>query len=346
MKKLDKATEEWLNAQKPNTEKTYRSLWRKFMSYVKMDGVQILEHRKHDKEHEWEQKTLEFHKKLKKEKSENRARTASMAVRSFFRYHYSPLVFRRPEKKQLKEATNTTEDYRFTKDELAKMSFIGNLQQKYIVIAGKSFGLRSGDFLKFTKGDLESYIDREPPISIGRIPTQKRNVYAFPFIDYDAQPIIKEMLEKMNREGRTSPNEKMLNITKEGLNKSLQRLAQKAGINKGNKKIRFHCLRKFLTDRLSAYGSESKWKQIIGKKISEGAYVSEELLRPIYMKACRDTCFALNEKISLEMFKNRYEKIISQQAQDIADLKEKVETLDATVLTLMKIIDQEDRTET
>ena len=342
-KLLDKASEEWLDAQKQSTRYVYRSMWRKFLSYVEMDGVQILEDRKHDKEHEWEQKLLEFHRKLMKEKSENFARTASMAVRSFFRFHYSPLVFRRPENKQLKEAKNITEDYKFTKDELAKMSFVGNLQEKYIVIAGKSFGLRTGDFLKFTKGDLESYIDREPPISIGKIITQKGHIPAFPFIDYDAKPVIVEMLEKMNREGKTSPSERMLDIEKGGLNKALKRLAKKAGIRIGNKRVRFHCLRKFLIDRLSAYTSESKWKQIVGKKISEGAYVSEELLRSIYLKTCRDTCFILNSKISLEMFEDKYDKVISQQAHEIADLKEKVETLDATVLTLMKIIDLVDK---
>ena len=341
--KLDSATEEWLEAQKRSTTNAYRSLFRKFIDFAEMNGVQILEDRKSDKEHKWEKKVLEFHKKLKKEKSENYAKTACAAVRSFFEFHYSPLAFRRSEKNRLKEANNLMEDYRFTKDELYKMSFIGGLQEKYIVVVGKSFGLRSGDFLKITRGDLEAYIDREAPICIGKMMTRKGHVPAFPFIDYDAQPVIKEMLAKMDSEKRTSPDERMLNITKGGLNKALQRLALKAGIKKGNKRIRFHCLRKFLTDRLSAYGSESKWKQIIGKKISEEAYISEELLRVIYVKACRDTCFALNEKISLEVLENKYDKVISQQAQDITELKDKIETLDKTVEILMKTIDLEDR---
>ena len=282
-----------------------------------MNGVEILEDRKHDTEHKWEKKLLEYHKKLKEEKTDNYAKTASAGVRSFFEFHYSPLAFRRNESKKLREGSNATEDYRFTKDELAKMSFIGNLNEKYIVVVGKSFGLRSGDFLKIVRGDLEAYIDREPPISIGKIATQKENVPAFPFIDYDAQPIIKEMLARMDREGRTSPNEKMLNMKKGGLNKSLQRLAVKTGIKNGNKRIRFHCLRKFLIDRLSAYASESKWKMIVGKKISEEAYVSEELLRTVYTKACKNTCFALNERIQLGM--------------DLARINRRLKTLEKAV---------------
>jgi len=337
--KIDKATEEWLKDQKESTASVYKCLWHGFINYVEMNGTQILEDRKRDTEHKWEKKLLEWHEILKEEKSENYAKTASATVRSFFRFHYTPLVFRRTEKNRLKEAENTTEDYKFTKGEIAKMSFIGNLQEKYVITVGKSFGLRTGDFLKLTRGDLEPYINREPPISIGKLTTQKKNVSAFPFIDYDAQPIIKEMLAKMDRENRTSPNERMLDMTKEGLNLSLKRLAKKAGIKNGNKRIRFHCLRKFLTDRLSAYTSESKWKQIVGKKISEDAYVSEELLRMVYIKACKDTCFAVNNKISVIRLESKYDKILSRQAMEIEELKERIETMYKTQEILAKTID-------
>ena len=42
-------------------------------------------------------------------------------------------------------------------------------------------------------------------------------------------------------------------------------------------------------------------------------------------------------------FEDKYDKIIAQQAHEIADLKEKVETLDKTVEILMKTVDLEDR---
>ena len=57
---------------------------------------------------------------------------------------------------------------------------------------------------------------------------------------------------------------------------------QKTGINTHGQRIRFHCLRKFLIDRLSLKTSESKWKQIVGKQINESAYVSQLELREIY----------------------------------------------------------------
>jgi hypothetical protein len=143
-----------------------------------------------------------------------------------------------------------------------------------------------------TRGDLEAYINREPPISIGEIGTGKEKVPAYPFVDSDAKPVIKLMLESMDREGRTEPTDRILTYKWEKeISQVVKRLAQKAGINYGNKRVRFHCLRKFLIDRLSDLMSESKWKQIVGKKIDEKAYVSPDALREDYIRAMPATTF-------------------------------------------------------
>jgi hypothetical protein len=100
------------------------------------------------------------------------------------------------------------------------------------------------------------------------------------------------MLERMSREGLTKPDSRVLNYERERqLSRIVQRLVKKAGIITGNKQVRFHCLRKFLIDHLSSFMSESKWKQIVGKKISEGAYVSPDSLREDYKRAMAETCF-------------------------------------------------------
>jgi vacuolar-type H+-ATPase catalytic subunit A/Vma1 len=75
------------------------------------------------------------------------------------------------------------------------------------------------------------------------------------------------------------------------LTRVLQRLVKEAGIETGNKVVRFHGLRKFLIDRLSDVMSESKWKQIVGKTISEGAYISAERLREDYERAMKETTY-------------------------------------------------------
>jgi len=291
----DKAVEEWLNSQKPSTRSGYKTYWKYFVEYVKMNGEQILTDRKNDKEHKWERTVLAFKQWLMDEKKQSQytATTAAMAVRGFFAYHYVPLQYRPIEGKKLGEHTRKTEDYRFSREDLKKMADVGNLMEKYVVVAGKSFGLRASDFLRLTRGDLEPYLNRELPISIGEIGTGKEKVPAYPFIDIDALPIIKLVIEQMNSQGKTKPTDRILSYAWEKeLAQVVKRLVKKANINTGNKQVRFHCLRKYLIDRLASVMSESKWKQIVGKKIDEKAYVSPDSLRDDYARAMTETCFA------------------------------------------------------
>jgi len=55
-------------------------------------------------------------------------------------------------------------------------------------------------------------------------------------------------------------------------------------------------LRKFLIDRLSAYAGEGQWKQVCGKAISEGAYVSQDQLRGIFSRTMKDLLINGNGK--------------------------------------------------
>ena len=290
----DKVTEEWLNAQKETTRRTYKSYWKYFLRFTGLTGDQILESRKADREYAWEKKVLEFKSWLIKEGlSETSASVATAVVRGFFAYHRVTLEFRRSESAKLAEGKPKYEDYRFSLEDLKKMYDVSDLEERYIITAGKSFGLRAGDFLKLTRGDLEAYLDRPVPIGIGAYATQKEGVNAYPFIDSDALPLIKLMIEKMDREGRRKPTDRILTLKKGiQLTRVIQRVVRKAGINIGNKRVRFHCLRKFLIDRLSSFMSESKWKQIVGKTISEGAYVSPDSLRDDYARVMTEISFS------------------------------------------------------
>jgi len=291
----DKAAEEWLNSQKKATFYPYRSHWRRFVKFTGMTGTEILASRQKDKEFFWEKKVSEFKTWLIDEEGlgSYSATSATFAIRGFFAYHRVPLQLRKSERTKMAQRSRKTEDYLFSLEDLRKSDEVADLEEKYVLRAGKSFGLRAGDFLRLSRGDLEPYIGNEPPISIGTYKTQKEEgIVAYPFIDADAQPIIKLMLEKMTRDGRTGQKERMLEFTKEiQLSRNLRRAVQKAGINTGNKQVRFHCLRKFLIDHLSSFMSESKWKQIVGKKISESAYVSPDTLHEDYARTMLEITF-------------------------------------------------------
>jgi hypothetical protein len=280
----------------------------------------------------------------KKKAAPHSAKAATTAARSFFAYYRSPLIFRRQESAKLTRSSRVTEDYRFTLENFAKMVAVADLQEKYIITAGKSFGLRAGDFLRIRRGNLEPYIDRETPISIGEFATEKEDVKAFPFIDPDAKPVIKLMLEKMDMEGRTKPGDRMLVYKDEiQLSRVLQRVTKKAGIKVGDKEVRFHLLRKFLTDHLSSHMSESKWKQVVGKEIGEGAYVSPDSLREDYARVIPETCFSQQKMedskvVQLQMLFSMAKIAGIGEEQVRALFRRKVSTVDEEIEEVERIL--------
>jgi integrase len=209
----DKAVNDWLNSQKRRTHSTYATAWRDFSQFTGgVSGDAILAEKRVDTEHKMEQKILDFKTWLLNTRkfAPHTARAESMAIRAFFAYHYQQLHFRPAQKKRLGESSRKTEDYRFSRDDLKKMFDVADLYERYILTVGKSFGMRAEDFFALRRGDLEPYIEGEPPISIGKLNTRKESVAAYPFIDSEAKPIIKAMLDSM--EGKR-PEDRMLPFT-------------------------------------------------------------------------------------------------------------------------------------
>jgi len=289
----DKVVDEFLNSQtKEGTFKSYKTVLKQYLEYTQKTGQQLLDIKRNDKDFQVENSMLAYRKHiLSKGKSENYAVGSIMAIRGFYSYYRLPLMFRKQESRKLSEKNRTTQDYLFDKEDLAKMALAGNLKERYILLVGKSVGLRASDFLSFTYGTFRSLkLDNEAPLALGETKTQKESVPAYPFLDSDAIPIVKQILES-NKDKKD--NDRVLTDTEDNLSIVLQTLCKKAGMEIENgaihgKRIRFHCMRKFLTDRLSATSSESQWKQIVGKAIGESAYVSQDQLRGVFQRAMKD----------------------------------------------------------
>ena len=238
------------------------------------------------------------------------------------------------------KAHRVTRDYMLTNDDIAKMVLVGNLREKYIVLQGKSFGLRAGDFASLTYGCFRSVnLEDEAPIFLGEFQTQKEGVTAFPFIDSDALPILKAVLDS----NKNKPDsERIVTVNEDELSSIIQNLAQKASINLGDKHLRFHCFRKWLIDRLSANMSESKWKQIVGKALSEDAYVSSFELKESYSKAMKLTTVFTNGngkvskqveemQVEFQLAKSQLADIIAKQEEDKERLEKKIDSMYAFV---------------
>lgn len=93
----------------------------------------------------------------------------------------------------------------------------------------------------------------------------------------------------------------------------------------GGRVVRFHNLRKYLIDRLSAVCSESQWKQIVGKKISEGSYISTDQLREIYARAMPSIVInGAKNHVKIEAL----EDAIAEQQKQLAAKDEVIKTLE------------------
>jgi hypothetical protein len=282
--RLDSVFEEFIKTKKAGTQYAYGTYLRQWMLFSKLDGRATLELKRNDKDSETEKRVIAFKLWMQNQgMAETSSQTATGALRGFFAFHRLPLTFIQSEKKTLSEHNRKTEDFLFAKDDIVRMMDQASLIERYIVLVGKSIGLRASDFINITYGKLRSLnLDAEAPIAIGETVTLKEHVKAYPFLDSDAIPVVKAMLE---RNPQAKDSDKILDYSEASLTQAIQRLMAKAHIDPHGKIPRFHNLRKYLIDRLSAVASESQWKQICGKKIQEGAYVSQDQLRDVYLRA-------------------------------------------------------------
>ncbi len=280
----------WLEGIGKSSRRTYERAWEYWKEFLgDKDENWVLEHKVNE---DWASHLVDFHRWLKKQPksrgrgtlSDNAVKQISGIIRGYMRHVGLPLPLTRAQKDELtKVEALVYKDYIIdlkTKEDLLRKA---DPLEEYIVSAGSSFGLRISDFMEIRRGQLEPLLNKEIPIQLPKIQTKKKGEVAYPFIDGDAKQAIERLLKQMNKEGRTDPDEPMIKIVdkrespENAINRILQNLAEKAGISLGKYRIRFHCLRKFLTDKLAGVCAEDKWKWFVGKK-TRGAstYVSSE----------------------------------------------------------------------
>ena len=345
---LDETFISFLDTLKPHSKNAYSSVLRYWINFSHMNGAVLLQFKRDDKDAKTEKLIMGFKQFMVEtcKKSENFANCGVSAVRGFLSANRMPLTFTRKESERLQEAKITTEDYLFSKEEMAKMADVAPLfPDRYVLLVGKSIGLRAGDFMTLTYGKFRgSHLDGEAPVFIGETWTEKKHKKAFPFLDSDALQIVKTVLEA-NKDKKDTDT--ILEFTDENtLTQIIQRLFEKTGLQSGGKVVRFHNLRKYLIDRLSAVASESQWKQIVGKAIGEGAYVGQDQLRDVYLRAMPSIIINGNTKnhAAIEELKEalaqaeeerramriRFEQLEQrdmERSKQIADLKEQFDSL-------------------
>lgn len=345
----DSTIREFLDSKKATTRQVYESNFRKVLEFTKGEsGQSMLEHSA-----EWSKKILAFQQWLK---NQNIASIEPMTgmLRGFFAFHDKALNLSTSTRRQLgNKGEREHEDYVFSQSDIKKMSDIANLDEKYVVLCGASFGLRSEDFVKITYGKLRIALENAEkeqvgvPIPLGKMNTEKENVPAHPFISSDALPIIQNLLET-HKEAKDE--DRVFTARKTQLTEIVQRLFNRAGLDAHGQHVRFHKLGKgYLFDRLLAVASDSKAKQIVGDKVHGeiAPYVGTNSLREVYERAMPSIVVSngVNGQVKKDLAetKNTVENLVKMLAEKDALLKaqeEKIAQLENKNSAMSKSISQ------
>lgn len=285
----------WLKNYKGGSHRQAVRAWESFVDFLG-DKTEdwVIENRLNE---DWGTHLVDFRRFLGKKKlqrgrgflSDNTTRAMSGLIRGYMVHVGCSLRLTSTQRQELVKVESTPRfDYPFNLRVKEKILTIADPLEEYVISVGVSFGLRTNDFLKITRGMLEPLLENEIPIQLPKINTKKRGVFAHPLIDRDGHEAIERRMKEMDNEGLTNANDKMCNLTAFELNHLLKRLFEKSNIELGNFRVRFHILRKFLTDQLANVCSEDKWKHFVGKS-SKSPYVNHEG-REAYKKVMEFTC--------------------------------------------------------
>jgi len=292
-KKADRNHETWLKNFKGQTLRIYATAWKYFTEFLgDKDEAWLLEH----KDEDWGSHLIEFHRFLKQKPkgkgkgllSDNSCNLFANGIRSYFQHIGIGLGLDRTQKREISKVESMPmKDYPFDLATKAKLLAVATAKEEYILSTGISLGLRISDFMQLKRGQLEPLLDKEVPIPLGELITKKEGVKAYPFLDNDAVYAIRRYLSELDREGRKEPEEKMLLESEFQVNDLLEGLFKKANIPLGSYRVRFHILRKFISDSLASVSSGDKWKWFVGKSATS-PYVSHEG-REVYKNVLRLT---------------------------------------------------------
>lgn len=315
----DRKISEFLNGQRPTTKHTYTSYIQRLKEFTNDEsGQSMLDHSE-----DWLQRIFVFSQWLRnKTYSSNYIESATGCVRGFFSFNRKALIFTNTEKAKLRQRNRTTTDFEFNAEVLSKMYLSGRTaKSRYVVAMAKSIGLRSEDFVTITFGQLRRLdLTQEIPIFFGEVETNKEGVRALCFLDSDAITAIKELLAVS---ADKTDKERIWNYNAKYLSPLLRRLAKRAHIDPHETNIRFHCFRHFLFDNLNQVMSLDKAKMVIGKRVSEAAYLSPNTLRESFTLVMPKISFSGNG--------------VKSQVKDLTEenklLKSKVAELERQIVT-------------
>jgi integrase len=167
------------------------------------------------------------------------------------------------------------------------MFHYGDTEEKALLSLAVCYGQGSKDFLKIEAQKLRDVITdaKQKGLNFAKWvgnPREKTGIQPISFLTPEAIESVNEYLNLLEKKKGKLPKYIWCNskpnkpITNEGLNKKLRRLVTKANIKTGNKRVRFHCIRKFIFSRLRRIDKDIT-KIICAKSVSASDMTYEEI---------------------------------------------------------------------
>lgn len=326
MSGLDKVKEWSTNSYRREVKQ--RSAFRQmhtYLQFTKLTPEQLIkEQRNKPDERPGQRRLLAFYKYLQVEegKTQIAAFDYTKQIRGFYNYYGVKLSFRTNE---LEKPAAKGKDFPLELHHIQGMVFAANERGKALILTAESTGLRIGDIVKLKRTEVEALLDREAPIELEILCTEKERIPATTFLHQAAVDSIKEYLaSRIDNYPWLFPTADGTHLSIKEADRIVKTAFKNAGYKNGGLRIRTHCLRKFTIGRLQDSGVEENiWKRIVGKKVPEAAYSSNKL-RESYLKAIH--------KLDPSNIKNNHVKL--------TDIETKMEALEKENLRLKTEIAQ------
>ena len=211
----------------------------------------------------------------------------------------------------------TTSDFILQPEHVRAMFHVAkDLRSKLLVSMGNDLGWRISDILNIKRNELPN-LEQEPPIEWIRI-TKKEKVVAQTCFSKTTVALLKEYLFSFPTQNPYlfHSNTKS-HISDEMVNARLRDLAEEAGIELGNAKLRWHCFRKMIISQAKNLGVDPDIiKLMVGKSVKKDilTYMSGVDVKTAFNK--------LQEVLGISAFTEESENIVKSMEAEIKELKQ------------------------
>ena len=246
-----------------------------------------------------------------------------------------------------------TDEYRFSQDDLRKMFYYGDTEEKALISLAISYGQGSKDFLNLECQKLRDVIGeaREKGLDFAKWigeAREKTGIQPVSFLTPEAIESVNEYLTLLEKKHGKLPRYIWCNskpnrhISNEGLNKKLRRLVSKANIKTANKRVIFHTIRKFTFSRLRRIDKDMA-KIVCGKSVSVSDMTYEEVeeqAEKVFRLAYKN--ISLNGDVTGKV-KQRQAKKIEELENAVTTLSKEMRVYKTTSDTLTKKLTEQEQ---